>query len=247
MRQVFRDHFDPEYVLADYQPLHPPEKIREPVAGSLEPTKFEKLLKKFVKVRKFGGLAYTVAALNSVLVGALAGAWTYSWHPLRIGGGAFLLSGVAHWIFINIHDWRGKQQLKGDGITHAGGVVFRRKDARVEYLIVRPKKNELEWVLPKGHIKPDETAADAARREVKEETGVSAKILRRLGTVSFFVGSENIRAEFFLMESYAEGCSAEARRKEWVGYEHALRELTHNQSRAMLKRARDANEVSSEQ
>ncbi len=33
------------------------------------------------------------------------------------------------------------------------------------------------WSLPGGHVEPGERAADAARREVAEETGIAAEIL----------------------------------------------------------------------
>jgi 8-oxo-dGTP pyrophosphatase MutT (NUDIX family) len=247
LREIFRAHFDPESVLVDYQPLRRPNKRRKRTDRSTKPSKFEKFLKELGKVRKFGGLAYTVAALNSVLVGALAGAWTYGRfaHPLRIAGAAFVLSGVAHAVLITIHDLLGKWKRKEDGITHAGGVVFKRKELSVEYLIVRPSDNDFEWVLPKGHIEPGEESAAAAVREVREETGVTAKTLRRLGTVSFSTNSKDVRADFYLMEAEKEGDAGDGRELNWVSYEKALRELTHNQSKAMLKQAR--NEVSDEQ
>jgi len=240
LRQIFRDHFDPESVLGDYQPLRAPARRRNRTAGSAGKTNVQKLLNELVKVRKFGGLAYTVTALNNVLVGALAGAWSYDRlaHPLRIAGAAFVLSGLAHAVLITIYDLGGKRKLKEDGITHAGGVVFTRQGTAVKYLMVRPRRNEFEWVLPKGHIEPGEKPDQAALREVKEEAGVTAKILRRLGTVSFAAGDEDVRVEFYLMESGAKGVSEE-RGSDWVSYDVALRELSHSQSKAMLKRARE--------
>jgi ADP-ribose pyrophosphatase YjhB (NUDIX family) len=190
-------------------------------------------------VRKFGGLAYTVAAINSVLVGALAYEWTLDgWpHPLRISAAAFALSGLAHAVLITVHDLLGKKKLKSDGLTHAGGVVSRMNGGSVEYLLIRPTGNNFEWVLPKGHIKENETADQAAVREVREETGMNAKVLRPLGTVSFSFKGKEIRAEFYLMELLAAGAAGEDRDLEWVSYDEALCQLTHNQSKAMVKRA----------
>jgi ADP-ribose pyrophosphatase YjhB (NUDIX family) len=187
-----------------------------------------------------------VAAINSVLVGAFAGAWAYdhSAHPLRIGSAALLLSGLAHSVLITVHDWLGKRKLDQDGITHAGGVVFRQEGTSVEYLIVRPSDNQFEWVLPKGHIEANETSEQAAAREVLEETGFTAKVLRRLGTVSFSFRGKDVRVEFFLMETDGKGTPPKKRKQKWVSYEDALRDLSHSQSKAMLKRAREEAEGS---
>lgn len=50
----------------------------------------------------------------------------------------------------------------------AGGIVIG-KDGKV--VIVNQNNNS--WSLPKGHIEPDETAREAAAREIKEEAGIS--------------------------------------------------------------------------
>ena len=69
--------------------------------------------------------------------------------------------------------------------THAGGIAYRVVEGLPQYLIVTAKKNPEHWVLPKGHIEPGETPEAAAIREVREETGVEAKITGLVGAVEF--------------------------------------------------------------
>jgi ADP-ribose pyrophosphatase YjhB (NUDIX family) len=92
--------------------------------------------------------------------------------------------------------------------SRAGGVVYRElKDGRIEYLLVRPKKHRRkkvdveEWLLPKGHIESGELMEETAVREVREESGVWAKVQEPLGAVSFSEDGKPIKVQFYLMES----------------------------------------------
>lgn len=64
-------------------------------------------------------------------------------------------------------------------IISAGGVVV--KDRKV--LLLHTTNGR--WVLPKGHVERDESLREAALREVREESGVTAKIERKLGWVNY--------------------------------------------------------------
>ncbi|QQC58664.1 NUDIX hydrolase [Rothia kristinae] len=44
----------------------------------------------------------------------------------------------------------------------------------------------VEWCLPKGHPEGQETNAQAARREIEEETGVAGEILAGLGSIDYW-------------------------------------------------------------
>lgn len=81
----------------------------------------------------------------------------------------------------------------------AGGLVF------VEGKLLALERYNKVWLFPKGHIDPGETAMIAAVREVKEESGLSARIIERLGDSSYSFlesGIEHFKTvEWFLMEA----------------------------------------------
>jgi 8-oxo-dGTP pyrophosphatase MutT (NUDIX family) len=65
-------------------------------------------------------------------------------------------------------------------------------------------RGRTRWGLPKGAVSQGETSAEAALREVLEETGLEATIVKPLETIQYFfrVGDTLIRkrVEFFLMQ-----------------------------------------------
>lgn len=64
--------------------------------------------------------------------------------------------------------------------TSAGLLLYRRREGRLEVLLVHPggpfwqKRDEGAWSIPKGELTDNEIALDCARREFQEELGVPA-------------------------------------------------------------------------
>lgn len=61
----------------------------------------------------------------------------------------------------------------------AGVIMYCKVKGRYRVFLVTPGgplyKNREEWGIPKGHLDGDEEPIDAAKRELKEETGLSVK------------------------------------------------------------------------
>ncbi len=63
----------------------------------------------------------------------------------------------------------------------AGGIVIQQDTSKV--LVVEQNNNT--WSLPKGHLDLGEDALSAAKREIKEESGVTKlKLIKRIGSYS---------------------------------------------------------------
>ena len=129
-------------------------------------------------------------------------------------------------------------QPTSQSLSHAGGVVYRHRDGQTEVLLVGARPQPDDWVFPKGHIEPDETAAEAARREVREEAGVEAELLTALDDLEFTTAAgKHVRVRYFLMRFIREVRSKEERSSRWCSLSDAARLVPYEDTRAMLRRA----------
>ncbi len=103
------------------------------------------------------------------------------------------------------------------------------------------------WCLPKGHIDSGETMDQAALREVHEETGLTARILGRLGEVSYWFVPEGEKKKvfkkvvFFLMRSLSGSTrdhDFEVDEARWFSIEEALQKISYPSERALVQKGR---------
>ena len=124
----------------------------------------------------------------------------------------------------------------------AGGVVVRRMQGRPFVAVVRVRDEIL--ALPKGHPDGEESAAEAARREVREETGLEAELVERLGEVKYWYvrGGELVMkiVAFFLFRyrsGSVENHDHEVEEALWIPLEEAPRRLAYKGEREMADAA----------
>jgi 8-oxo-dGTP pyrophosphatase MutT (NUDIX family) len=124
----------------------------------------------------------------------------------------------------------------------AGGVVVRQMQGRPFVAVVRVRDQIL--ALPKGHPDGAESAAEAARREVREETGLEAELVERLGDVKYWYvrGGERVMkiVAFFLFRyrsGSVENHDHEVEEALWLPLEDAPARLAYKGEREMAETA----------
>lgn len=86
----------------------------------------------------------------------------------------------------------------------AGGIIYRRRDGRLEFFFVRHGRGR--WTFPKGHRDLGESLIETAIREIKEEVGlVNLRFIAPIGKTAFRLRKEGQLIEkniqFFLFEA----------------------------------------------
>ena len=118
---------------------------------------------------------------------------------------------------------RGGTEPRAEKSPTYGGVVM---DDAGRVLVREPRNHYggYVWTFPKGHPDPGESPEDAARREVFEETGVTATIVRALPGVFPGQGTQTI---YYLM-------APQGRAAEWGEETVAIRWATREEAEELL-------------
>ncbi len=85
-------------------------------------------------------------------------------------------------------------------ILAAGGIVIR-AGSKPRIAVVRLRKGDKAWVLPKGKLYPGERPHIAAKREVLEETGHEVSVHEFLGSMVYPVASKMKVVQFWHMRA----------------------------------------------
>lgn len=133
----------------------------------------------------------------------------------------------------------------------AGGVVARLEQESwlIALLKTEHKRGEV-WVLPKGHVEPDEgeTVSDAAIREVKEEAGItSLSIKEQLGITRYSFQAEDALIQktvhYFLMTTSQKRLTPQVEEHlidaQWQPIDEAINQLEYDTDKQIVTKARE--------
>jgi 8-oxo-dGTP pyrophosphatase MutT (NUDIX family) len=129
-------------------------------------------------------------------------------------------------------------------VSAGGLVVAERGDGPWVVLIAhRSTGGVLQWTLPKGRTEAGEELEDTAVREVREETGLHAEVVEKLGVVDYWFvwRPDQVRyhkfVHYFLMAHRGgdmDDRDDEAEDVVWLPYDEAIERLTHPNERALV-------------
>jgi 8-oxo-dGTP pyrophosphatase MutT (NUDIX family) len=146
----------------------------------------------------------------------------------------------------------------------AGGVVIRKRDGIWWMAAIEPPGDQLEveakvitkerktvLALPKGLVDPGEKAVETAFREIREETGIEAELITKLGDIKYVYsrswgdGQRVFKIVSFYLMRYRSGrinqiateMRIEVARALWVPLEEAAKLLAYKGEKQMVRRA----------
>ena len=142
----------------------------------------------------------------------------------------------------------------------AGGVVVRPASQGWELAVIEPQREPSEaagsgkkqaknvLALPKGLVDPGETPEQTALREVREETGITARVLTKLTDIKYvyvrtwgdkqrifkIVSFYLLRYESGSIDDLATSMRIEVKRAFWIPLSEAHRRLTYRGEREVI-------------
>ncbi|MDK6665680.1 bis(5'-nucleosyl)-tetraphosphatase [Lactobacillus crispatus] len=127
----------------------------------------------------------------------------------------------------------------------AGAVIYReRRSGELKDLIVQSVVNH-NWGFPKGHLENNETAEEAARREVFEEVGLKPNFdFTFREKTEYQLTVDKAKTVVYFVASYVAGQEVNIQKEEilaskWVNLAEAQKYLTEHEKMDILTKAQN--------
>ncbi|MFN3477739.1 MAG: NUDIX hydrolase [bacterium] len=130
-------------------------------------------------------------------------------------------------------------------VVSAGGVLFWKSGGNILVCIVRRKGKNI-WILPRGRVEKDENMENTVVREVKEETGVLSRVIRKIGVIKYSYYSPfdqtyyDKEVHFYLLKISKQEKfvpNEEIQDRVWATVEEAMNKLSYEKEKKILLKA----------
>jgi bis(5'-nucleosidyl)-tetraphosphatase len=130
----------------------------------------------------------------------------------------------------------------------AGGIVYRKHAGLLQVALISIRRGKV-WCLPKGGVEDGESIKEAARREVREETGLAGGLVQSLGSLTYWFSNKSREGElvrifkrvYFFLFRYRSGRTEdhddEVDEVVWLPIRDALEKLVYPGEREIMKKA----------
>jgi 8-oxo-dGTP pyrophosphatase MutT (NUDIX family) len=129
-------------------------------------------------------------------------------------------------------------------IYSVGIITYAVQKNEICYLLLRSRSGC--WDFPKGQIEPGETKEETARRELYEETGLSAELDKNFEEIlsyTFSHNSESIhKTDYMFIGKVSDmhiTLSDEHTDYAWLPYEKTRKQITYDDTRALFEKANE--------
>lgn len=132
----------------------------------------------------------------------------------------------------------------------AGIIIYTKENDTILYLLLRYSAGH--WDFPKGKMEAGETKHEAALRELKEETNLTAHIDDNFEeTIQYvftdYISKEAITKTVYFFTGPATSMDVQLSHEHidfaWLTYHDALKQLTYDNAKEVLKMANDHNSL----
>jgi len=126
--------------------------------------------------------------------------------------------------------------------TSAGAIVYTIIDEQIYYLLIQDFHSN--WGFPKGHLENNETLIQAAIREIKEEVGIDIELdTNFVDECNYKMNNGNDkRSVYFLGKYFNQTINKqveEVQETKLLKYDEAIKQLTFDNMKEVLKKAND--------
>ncbi len=122
-----------------------------------------------------------------------------------------------------------------------GAVIYRKIHGNLEFLIIS-HRNDGHWGFPKGHIEKNESEEQAAKREVSEETGITATLMPTFkASVEYLIKQNTVKEVVYFLAQVQDQTVyidvEEIMDYRWSSFKQAKQLLSYKSSKEVLEQA----------